>query len=301
MSHAAHPTPEEHLRGILLVGASSVLASTGGLIVRSLESADPWTTVFWRSAAATLCLLVWLFVRHGRTVPGLFRRMGLPGLLVGLCFACASIGFVVALSLTSVAQTLTIMSSSPLIAAILGRVFLGERLSAVGYVAIVGVMGGIGLMMSADLTQSHSLGGAVVALLVAISLAVAIVTTRRHPHIRMTPAVCTGTAMAFLVSAPLASPLSVNPHDFGLLMLFGAGQLSFVLILFVAGARLIPASQSALLGMLEPILGPVWVWLFLGEQPLATTVIGGGVVIASVLASTLASLRPAPVRTVETT
>ena len=283
--------PNHYVRGVLLVGGSALLSSTGGLIVRSLQASDPWTTVFWRSTTATLCLFLFLLVRDGRNVPGLFRRMGAPGLLVGFCFACASVGFVVALSLTSVAQTLTIMSSSPLVAAVLGRVLLGERIRPVGYLSIAGVMIGIALMMSADLPQDRSFAGAMVALLVAVSLAGAIVTTRRYPHIRMTPAVCTGTAMAMAVSLPFAAPLSVGTHDFALLALFGAGQLSVCLILFVTGARLIPASQSALLGMLEPILGPAWVWLAFGERPAVTTLVGGTVVIFSVAANTLIDIR----------
>lgn len=283
--------PAHHLRGVLLVGASSMLASTGGLIVRSLEGADAWTAVFWRSVAATLFLLAFLAIRDGRAAPGLFLRMGLPGLLVGLCFTGASVGFVVALSLTSVAQTLVIMSASPLIAAILGWFLLGERITRGGALSIVAVMVGIAIMMSSDLGAGGSFAGALVALLVAASLAVAIVTTRRYAHIRMTPAVCTGTAIAIAVSFPFAAPLSVNAHDLGLLAFFGAGQLGVVLALFVTGARLIPAAQSALLGMLEPILGPLWVWLFLGEQPAAATLLGGGIVIASVLANIIDNLR----------
>ena len=279
-----------HLRGVLLVAASAVIWSTGGLIVRSL-STDPWTTIFWRSVTATLFLLVFLFVRDGRQAFRLFRKMGLPGALVGLFFACASVGLVVALSLTSVAQTLVIMSSSPLIAAVLGRVVLDERIRPAAYLSIGGVMLGIAVMMSSDLGADRSLAGALVALAIAFSLAGAVVTTRRHPDIRMTPAACTGTVIAMLVSLPFATPSSAGGHDLALLTLFGAGQLGGGLVLFLAGARLIPAAQSALIGMLEPILGPAWVWLVIGEEPRPMTILGGSIVILSVLANTLTGLR----------
>lgn len=287
----ADAAPDRHLQGILLVGTSAVLWSLGGLIVRSLDTADPWTTIFWRSLFAIAFLLLFLAIREGRNAPRLFLTMGLPGLLVALSFTVASVGFVIALSLASVAQTLVIMSSAPLIAAVLGRIALGERISAVGYLAIAGVMIGITMMMASDLGAEHSFLGGVIALAVAISLAGAIVVTRKFPHVRMTPAACTGMALAMLVALPLASPFSVDAHDFGLLVLFGAGQLAVGLILFVTGARLIPAAQSALLGMIEPILGPAWVWLFLGERPAAVTMAGGAVVVASVLASTVIGLR----------
>jgi len=268
-----------------------VLWSLGGLIVRSLHTADPWTTIFWRSSFAIVALLVFIVVRNGWGGLKLFLHMGLPGILVGLCFTCASVGFVTALSLASVAQTLVIMSSAPLIAAVLGRIVLGERIRPAGYLSIAAVMAGIALMMSSDTGEGRSFAGALVALAVAISLAGAIVVTRKFPHIRMTPAACAGTVLAMLISLPLAAPFSVDAHDLGLLALFGAGQLGIGLVLFVTGARLIPAAQSALLGMLEPILGPAWVWLLLGEQPATVTLIGGTIVIASVLGNTLAGLR----------
>jgi drug/metabolite transporter (DMT)-like permease len=292
---SSHPSAaaaaDHHLKGVLLVGASSVLWSLGGLIVRSLEDADPWTTIFWRSVFATLFLLAFLFLRDGRNAFRLFRDMGVPGFLVGLSMTCASIGFVTALSLASVAQTLVIMSSAPLIAAVLGRIVLGERIAPTGYVAIAGVMVGITLMMASDLGAERSLLGGLLALAVALSLAGSIVVIRRSPHIRMTPAACTGAAMAMLISFPFAAPLSVNGHDFALLVFFGAGQLGVGLILFVTGARMIPAAQSALLGMLEPILGPAWVWIFLGEKPAAMTLVGGAIVVASVFANTIAMTR----------
>lgn len=291
MSHATAIAPDHHLKGVLLVGASSVLWSLGGLIVRSLDSADPWTTIFWRSVFATGFLLLFLLVRDGRNALRLFRDMGLPGILLGLCFTAASVGFVTALSFASVAQTLVIMSSAPLIAAVLGRIVLGERIAPAGYVAIAGVMVGITVMMSSDLGQERSFAGGLIALGVALSLAGSLIVIRRWPHIRMTPATCTGAALAMVISFPLAAPLSVNGHDFALLAFFGAGQLGVGLILLITGARLIPAAQSALLGMLEPILGPAWVWIFLGEKPLTATLIGGGIVVASVFANTIAMTR----------
>jgi drug/metabolite transporter (DMT)-like permease len=126
---------------------------------------------------------------------------------------------------------------------------------------------------------------------VALSLAGSVVVIRRWPHIRMTPATCTGAALAILISFPLAAPLSVTALGFGLLAFFGAGQLGVGLILLVTGARLIPAVLSALLGMLEPILGPAWVWLVLGEVPTNATLIGGAIVVASVLANTISMTR----------
>jgi drug/metabolite transporter (DMT)-like permease len=282
-------------RGLALVAAAALVWSTGGLIVRSLESADNWTTIFWRSVSACLFLALFLLVRDGRQALGLFRRMGLPGLMVGAGFACASICFVVALSLTSVAETLMIMSSAPLMAALLGWVVIGETIRPLTWATIAAVMVGIALMVS-DSEGGGSLLGDAFALLSTFGYSVAVVTTRRHPQIRMTPAVLTGAAIAALVALPLATPFAVTVHDAPLLLLFGAGQLGVGMALFVTGARLIPAAHTALTGMLETILGPLWVWLALAERPGAMVLVGGAIVIVSVLANTLLSLgaRPEP-------
>ncbi len=296
MSQATIVAPDHHLRGVLLVGSASLLWSLGGLIVRSLDTADPWTTIFWRSAFATGFLLLFLVVRDGRRAFRLFRDMGLPGVALGLCFTVASVGFITALSFASVAQTLVIMSSAPLVAAVLGRVVLGERIAPIGYVAIVGVMAGIALMMSSDFGADRSFIGGLIAFAIAVALAGTVVIVRRWPHIRMTPATCTGAAVAMVVAYPLAGSLWVTGHDFALLVFFGAGQLGVGMILLVTGARLIPAVLSSLLGMLEPILGPAWVWIFLGEEPGAMTLIGGALVMASVAAYTISMTRRRRIR-----
>ena len=278
--------PAGALTGIALVGAAAVIWSTGGLIVRLLDTTDNWTIIFWRSATACLFLLGFMAIRDGRDMVGLFRRVGWPGLLVGACFACASISLVIALSLTSVTKTLMIMSSAPLLAAVFGRAFLAEVIRPATWITIVVVMCGIALMVS-DGDADGALLGDLFALLIALSIAGAIVTTRRFPLIRMTPAVCIGTGMAMLIALPLATPFAVSAHDAPLLGLFGAGQLGVGLALFVSGARLIPAAHSALIGMIEPILGPLWVWLALSERPGSLVLAGAGIVIAGVGANTL--------------
>ena len=280
-------------RGILLVASSAIVWSTGGLIVRLIEHADSWTIVFWRSATAVLFLVTWMALRDGRRMLGDVARMGWPGVSVGLCFCCASISLVVALKLTTVANVLIIMSSSPLIAAGLGRLVLGEHVSARSLLAILGTAMGIFLIVwqSVGTASTSALWGNLFALVIAFSYAGAIVLIRRHPGIPMTPAVLVGMVMAASAVAPVAAPWSVTLHDGLLLFLFGAFNLGLGLVLLVEGARHISATQSALLGTLEPIAGPLWVWLFLDEKPAASTLAGGAIVLGSLLWHTLSQVR----------
>ena len=283
---------DDRLRGVALVGAAAALWSTGGVLVRLLETQNSWTTIFWRSASAFVFLLAFIVIANRGATVRLFRAMGRPGLLVGACFASASISMVIALSMTSVARVLIILSVTPLIAAVFGRIFLKEAISPATFAAITAVIVGMVVMVSG--TESNgSLFGDFFALLMAVSYAGAIVTSRRYPQIGMMPAACLGAGCAMVLSIPFADPLSVSAHDLPIMLIFGAGQLGGAMALFVTGVRLIPAALSALLAMIEPILGPVWVWLALGEEPAATVLIGGAIVIGSVAVKTILDARQA--------
>jgi drug/metabolite transporter (DMT)-like permease len=124
----------------------------------------------------------------------------------------------------------------------------------------------------------------------AASFAVATVLIRRHPEIQMAPAAALATALTALVSLPLAEPLETGARDLLLLAFFGVGQFGAGFLLFMAGARLIPAAQTVLIGMLETVLGPLWVWLLLNERPRAATLAGGALILAALLANTLVEL-----------
>lgn len=286
--------------GLLLVAAAAIVWSSGGLIVRLLGPLDVWTVVFWRSLFAFLFLLLFILLRDRGRAPAAFRSMGRPGLVVAACFATASIALVVALKLTSVANTLIILSTAPLIAALLGRVVLGEGVKRRSWIAMASALAGVAIMVSGsarDATAGASLAGDLVASTIAIALAVAIVTIRKHRSVRMTPATCLGAlidaVIALTLAVTLEVPLAIEAGAFGLLVLFGAGQLGLGLALFTTGARLAPAAQVAFVSLLEPILGPLWVWIFLAEQLSASALLGGGIVLTALLVHTALDLRRA--------
>lgn len=299
MTTAAAPTvpaPTARRNGLLLVTLSAVMWSTGGLIVRILGSLDSWTVVFWRSVFAAAFLIVFMLARDGRRTGDLFRRMGRPGLIVAGCFATASVALIVALNLTSVADALIIMSSAPLVAALLAWAVLGERPSMHAFLAIFACMTGVAIMVSGAWGHG-TITGDLVALLIALGYGIAIVTMRRHPDIRMTPAVFAGTGIAALAVLPLAAPLSPTLPQLALLVVFGAFQLGLGLAIFVTGARLAPAADVALISTLEPILGPLWVWLVIGETPGLAALAGGAIVIAALIGYTIVTRRRQPCTT----
>ena len=129
------------------------------------------------------------------------------------------------------------------------------------------------------------------AVLVAFVFAGATVITRRHANVGMMPAVCSGTTIAGVVAALLLQHFAVTATDGGLLFLFGVFNLGLGMALFVTGVRLIPSALAALIGVTEPVLGPVWVWLVHGEVPGIRTLLGGALVFAALLSHLLWQFR----------
>ncbi len=280
--------PAEEARGFLLVAASAVVWSFGGAIARFIETGDSWTIVFWRASSAAVFLLAFMIWRDGLTGTWrLFRAMGLPGIAVGFCFAVASTSFVVALRYTTVANILLMQAGVPLIAALFAWILFRERVVATTWAAIVAVILGVVVMVSDSLTGSVSPIGDGLALLIAFAFAGATVITRRFSHVRMTPAVCLGTLVSASVSAAFVGGFAVGARDAGLLFLFGAFNLGLGMALFATGARLVPSAVAALVGTLETMLGPVWVWLIHGETPAPRTIAGGVVILAALIAHIL--------------
>jgi drug/metabolite transporter (DMT)-like permease len=280
-----------HRRGVLLVAGAATCWSTGGLLARLIET-DPWTTIFWRGMFCALFLLGVMTIADRGRVRELFRRMGWAGLALAVCFATASTCFIMALDRTSVANTLIIQSTGPFAAGLLGWLWMGERVRAQGWLAMAAALAGTAIMVSGSLATG-SVEGDLLAFAIALAFAAATVVVRRHRDVRMTPAACLAAVFAALFALPRAAPLAASPGDVGLLALFGAGQLGIGLILFTAGARLIPVAEASLVAVLETILGPVWVWALLGETPGFRSLVGGAIVLSALSAHTALELRAA--------
>lgn len=282
-------------KGTLLVIAAALLWSIGGTIARFLHVTDPWAVIFWRSLFATLFLLGFMLVSDGpRETAGLFRRMSWAGWAVAFCFAIASTSFVVAINYTTIANILLIQAGTPLIAALMAWFFFRERVTLETRFAIAAVIAGIGIMVSDTFSGHVSPIGDGLAVVIAVVYATATVITRHHHEVRMLPAVCLATVMAGIFAIPHVSQFAVSGFDFFMLILFGAVNLGLGLAAFTIGVRLIPAAFAAVLGTLEPALGPIWVWLVHGEVPSSRTIIGGAVVFVALFVHLMLEWRRGP-------
>lgn len=268
--------------GILLVTGAAVAWSYGGAIQRFISEPDVWTVVFWRCLFAGLFLLAFMLLRDGvKGTLGLFRAMGWPGFFVAAGFACVSTCFVLAISMTTVANVVLMMAAIPLFAALFARLFLGEAISPLTWGAIAAVGLGVGIMVSASLGDGGSLPGLLLAASIAVVFAGMIVLTRRFTHIRMTPAASGGSFLAAAIAATQVGGFGVGGPDLALLFAYGALNLGLGMALYVTGARMIPSALAGLLGTLEMILAPVWMALLHQEVPTGRTLLGGGLVLAA--------------------
>ncbi len=280
-------------RGRLLVAAAAVCWSTGGLLVRTVDT-DPWTTVFWRGLFCVAFLVGVTALREGRRTLAVFARMGGTGLGMAVCFATASTCFIMALHRTSVANALIIQSLSPFMAGLLGWAWMGEQVAGRTWAAMSVALLGSAIMVSRYFyatPATGSLSGDLLAFVVALAFAAATVFLRRRRQVQMLPAAALAAALTSLVAALPAQPRTADAGDLLLLALFGSGQLGLGMILFTAGARRIPVAEASLIAVLESVLGPVWVWLALGENPGLPSLVGGAIVLAALAGHTAVDLR----------
>jgi drug/metabolite transporter (DMT)-like permease len=278
-----------HRRAVLVMVVVTLLWSTAGVVTRQLEAARSFEVTFWRSlfnAAGLIVLLAWL-----RGPQALAERIRTGGKVLwgsGLCWSVMFTAFMVALTLTTVANVLVTMAIGPLVTALIARVFIGHRLPARTWLAIVVAGAGIVWMYAAKFA-SGELAGTLVAL--AVPLAASInwtVAQRARSHganVDLVPAVLIGATLSSLATLPLAYPFHATGHDLGLLALLGVVQLAIPCTLAVICARVLAAPELALLGLLEVIFGIVLAWIGAGERPVPEALTGGALVIGALVAN----------------
>ena len=273
-------------RGGLLVAGAALCWSTGGVAVRYMD-AGPWEAAFWRSVF--LALAVGAFVawrHHGRTAVA-FRAMGWRGIVSKLAVAGSSLFYFVALADASVATVLVLMSTTPLLTALLAWIVLGERFGAATLLAIGATMAGIGIMVGpVDLLAGgwRGLLGLGVSLFGAVNI---VVVRGTRPGTDMVPAVVLSGLFLAIGAAFVGDPWSVSAKDLAIAAFMGVFQVGLGLTLFVHGIAHLSAARAGLLTLTETVLAPLGAWLGAGEVPDRRTLAGGGVILAALAAYAL--------------
>jgi drug/metabolite transporter (DMT)-like permease len=284
-----------HSRAVVLMVGVTLMWSIAGVVTRHLESARSFEITFWRSFFTAVSLLVILPVFQGRAVFSKIRQGGFTFWLSGICWSVMFTAFMVALTLTTVANVLVTMALGPFLTALLARIFIGHRIPPRTWFAIAMAGAGIAWMYGGQMDLASHLGGTLVALLVPLAGASNwTVVQHSYAHgqkIDLVPAVLLGAVISSVVTLPLSFPLSATPHDMGLLALLGLVQLAIPCVLSVLCAGVLKAPEVALLALLEVIFGILLAWIGANEVPGASVLTGGALVIAALVVNELIGWR----------
>lgn len=267
--------------GTALLAASAVAYSSAGFYTRLIE-VDAWTMLFWRGVFGGLFLTGMLLWRERGRVVTAVRAIGRDGLLVALCSALATVCFLNALRLSTVADVLVIDATIPFVTAGIAWLVIGEREDWVTLAATVAAVVGVAVMMGAAASGGR-LSGNLLAFCMAVLMSLVLVLIRRNPGVSMLPAVGLSAFLCALIVLPFARPLAVSGEELFLLALFGMSQFGLGLLLLALGTPLVSATRGALIGVLQTPLGTLWVWLAFAETPGWITLIGGAIVVGAVI------------------
>jgi drug/metabolite transporter (DMT)-like permease len=268
---------EGHLKGAVLTGIGILLLSPDALLIRLMQ-ADTWTILFWRGLVfGIIMMLISMFLEKSIEPRQLFN-LGRAEIQLIAVNASMHFFFVFAIQETVVANTLVIMSISPLLGAILSVLLLKERVADRTWLTTIAVFFGLLLIFSQSMGGGTLLGDTS-ALAVALLLACNFVLLRRYRHVNMIPAVAWGMILSAGLAWPLATPTAIGATDWFYVLLFGMVILAIGYVLITLGPRYLPAPEVGLIMLLEVILGPLWVWLIIYETPSFQTLMGGAMIL----------------------
>lgn len=299
---ATFPSVSSHNRGLAFVLMAGVLWSTVGIGIRLIEDATVWQILLFRSISLSSFLFFVILIRTRENPLRQARRAGIPAAIGGLSLVAAYAGGIYAIQTTSVANAMLLFASAPFMTAILGWIVLGESVRRATWISIFVAIAGIGIMV-ADQSEGSALGGSLAALGSALGFSIFTVALRWGKSGEMLPAVFLSGLFAIVITSTICLGLGLSlvltPNDGGIAVTMGIFQVGAGLVLYTLGSKTLPAAELALLSLAEVLLGPLWVWLFLGETASLSTLGGGALLLAAIAGNAIsgARRRPPPITT----
>ncbi len=282
----------------LLILFGGTCMSFVGLLMRLIDSADGFQILAYRSVGISLVVLLVVCLKRKISPTAFLRTLDANDLKMGTALAIAFSFYVFAMLYTSVASTLLILTTVPFFAALLAWFFLGETPARLTWICMIVSVLGVGLMVSDGVELGRSLGN-IFALISGVCFAIMLVFARHSKQ----PDPLGGTFLAGIISvvmglgfsATLGKGVILTPHDFAIILVMGVFTIGLGIALVTWGTSAVLAAEASLLLLIESLLGPVWVWVFLGEAMTTIEIFGGALILLSV--ATLAiSQKEKPIR-----
>ena len=273
------------LPGPLLVFMGAVCLSFGGLIVKSFEGANLWQILFWRQTFFAIIVALYLIISYKKNFFRSFYNSGLSGFIGGLFLGIGFVAYVFSMYTTTVANTNFIITTETIFLAVFGYFLLKEKINLITLVSIILGMSGVLLILGSSLSiqSSEQFFGNIIAFIMPISFAILVIVIRKYPNVDMIPAQFIAGIFAAIIGLFIAGNLSISLHDLFLAFLAGFFQIGFGFILITIGSQTTPAAVVGVLMLTESIFGPLWAWLFINEVPPISVLVGGSIIVFSIL------------------
>ena len=268
--------------GYLLCLLGGFFLSWGGLIIRSFETNDIWQILLIRSLFFIIALIVFLIFTYKRDTILVIKKSGSPAVIAGLFLSFSFVAYIVAMSKTTVANGVFIISTQTIFLAIFGLLFLKEKITLKGLIAITLAFIGM-IVMIGDSINQGTLFGNIVAFAIPINFTILVMIIRKFPDLDMIPAIFYSGIFSGIYGFFLASNLYFSVNDILMGFLLGVPQLAFGFICVTIGTKTTKAVTVGLLMLLETIFAPIWVWIFLNEVPPISVFTGGVIIIIAVI------------------
>ena len=255
-----------------------------------LSNVDTWGLVFYRGIIPFFVVLLGMLLIYKLNFFKMLFSSGYHGLLYIGTFSLTNITFVVSIQNTNVANTLVMIAMAPMLSAILGGIFLKELPDKKTWIAIfVTFLAAVYIFY--DSLQLGNFFGDILGLITALGLAVGAVTIRSAKEKNLVPAAVVGKLFVALFALLFIENFTLVNNDIIIVPLMCIMCVAIPFVLVTIAPRFIPAAEVNLFFLLETIIGPIWVWLIIHEQPSVETIQGGAVIITTIAIHSFIKLR----------
>jgi drug/metabolite transporter (DMT)-like permease len=243
---------------------------------------ESWNTAFWLGSFIAISMFVWVPIRTGKSLPAVAVGDGWPIVFSGLLQTASSAFFIFAINLTAVANAMVIIAAAPVVAALIAHFAIGEKTSTRTWIGIAGSIVGIVVVMSGSFGQGR-IEGDLFALAAICAFGTNLTIWRRIPDLNRQVAIGLGGLGLALISVIPADPGALDTRAMVILAILGLVTGPTGRVSLATSTRYLPVSQVSLFASVETIAAIVWAWLFLDETPPMTALVGGIIVIASLI------------------
>ena len=267
-------------KGSLLAFVAVMFITPDSLFIR-LSNIDTWGLVFYRGIIPFVTVLLGMLLIYKLNFFKMLFTSGNHGIIYILTFSLTNITFVVSIQNTNVANTLVMIAMAPMLSAILGAIFLKELPDKKTWIAIF-VTFGAAVYIFYDSLKLGNFFGDILGLITALGLAIGAVTIRSAKNKNLVPAAVVGKLIVALFALFFIESFTLTKSDQIIVPLMCIMCVAIPFVLVTIAPRFIPAAEVNLFFLLETIIGPIWVWLVIQEQPSIETIQGGAVIITAI-------------------